>query len=156
MINGIGALLSLLVLVIVTVVKFREGAWVIIVLVPIMVYGVVRLNRTYEAEDVELARGRPGAGRGAHHAHARVVVLVDNLDAATARAIQYARTLQPDDLRAVHFDLDSWQTEPADRGVGRSRLHPLPARHRRVPRPADAARRARARRRRRRPTATPN
>jgi hypothetical protein len=38
------------------------------------------------------------------------VVLVDNLDAAAARAIQYARTLQPDQLRAVHFDLDSWKT----------------------------------------------
>ena len=39
-----------------------------------------------------------------------VIVLVDNLDAATARAIQYARTLTPDRLRAVHFDLDPWKT----------------------------------------------
>src|SRR6185295_9567784 len=53
-INAIGALLSLLVLVIVATVKFREGAWVIMLLVPIMVYGLVRLNRAYEAEDVEL------------------------------------------------------------------------------------------------------
>ena len=36
-----------------------------------------------------------------------VVVLVDRLDMATARALQYARTLTPDDLRAVHFDIDS-------------------------------------------------
>jgi hypothetical protein len=36
-----------------------------------------------------------------------VVVLVDRLDAATARALQYARTLAPDDLRAVHFDIDT-------------------------------------------------
>ena len=36
-----------------------------------------------------------------------VVVLVDRLDMATARALQYARTLAPDDLRAVHFDIDT-------------------------------------------------
>ena len=35
-----------------------------------------------------------------------MLVLVDQLDAAAARAIQYARTLTPDELRAVHFDLD--------------------------------------------------
>ena len=35
-----------------------------------------------------------------------VVVLVDALDLATARAIQYARTLQPDELRVVHFAVD--------------------------------------------------
>ena len=35
-----------------------------------------------------------------------VIVLVDRLDLATARAIQYARTLHPDELRAVHFTMD--------------------------------------------------
>ena len=45
-----------------------------------------------------------------------VVVLVDRLDLATARALQYARTLTPDDLRAVHFDID---TKAAARARGR-------------------------------------
>ena len=36
-----------------------------------------------------------------------VIVLVDRLDMATARALQYARTLHPDELRAVHFTLDT-------------------------------------------------
>jgi hypothetical protein len=53
-INGFGAILSLLVLVIVSTVKFRDGAWVIMLLVPIMTYGLFRLNRTYQAEDDEL------------------------------------------------------------------------------------------------------
>ena len=35
-----------------------------------------------------------------------VIVLVDRLDMATARALQYARTLHPDELRAVHFAID--------------------------------------------------
>ena len=44
-------------------------------------------------------------------------MLVDELDVAAARAIQYARTLAPDELRAVHFVVDR---EHADRAVARS------------------------------------
>ena len=52
-----------------------------------------------------------------------VVVLVDRLDMATARALQYARTLHPDDLRAIHFALDpivSEQLEEEWRRLGLS------------------------------------
>ena len=109
-INGIGALLSLLVLAIVAAVKFTEGAWVIILLVPIMVFGLVRLNKAYEAEEVELKEDAKAAAEAPTLRNHTVIVLVDTLDAATARAMQYARTLTPDELRAVHFDLDSWRT----------------------------------------------
>ena len=109
-INSIGALLSLLVLAIVATVKFTEGAWVIVLLVPIMVIGLVRLNRAYETENVELHEDACAAAELPTLRNHTVVVLVDNLDAAAARALQYARTLTPDELRAVHFDLDSWRT----------------------------------------------
>ncbi len=107
-INGIGALLSLLVLAIVATVKFTEGAWIIVVLVPIMVFGLVRLNNAYETEELELKKDAKKAAEARTRPHHAVVVLVDTLDAATARAMQYARTLTPDELRAVHFDLDPW------------------------------------------------
>ena len=140
-INGIGAFLSLLVLVIVTVVKFRDGAWVILVLVPIMVYGVVRLNRTYQAEDVELHEDAQALAEAHTMRTHSVVVFVDNLDAATARAIQYARTLLPDELRAVHFDLDSWRTSElitawGDLGLARFPLDIVECPDRRMPRAA--------------------
>jgi amino acid transporter len=109
-INAMGALLSLLVLAIVATVKFTEGAWVIVLLVPIMVIGLVRLNKAYEAEDVELKEDAKAAAEAPTLRNHTVIVLVDGLDAATARAMQYARTLTPDELRAVHFDLDSWRT----------------------------------------------
>ena len=55
-----------------------------------------------------------------------VMVLVDRIDLATARAIQYARALTPDDLHAVHFNIDHYQHGPAHRTlaapVGLSRL----------------------------------
>lgn len=109
-INGTGALLSLLVLAIVAYVKFPEGAWVIVVLVPVMVLGLVRLNRAYEAEERELLEDVHELAVAPVMRQHIAVVLVDSLDAAAARALQYARTLAADDLRAVHFDIDDWKT----------------------------------------------
>ena len=109
-VNGMGALLSLLVLAIVAYVKFPEGAWVIVVLVPVMVLGLVRMNKAYEAEEHELLDDVHRLASAPVLRRHAVVVLVDNLDAAAARALQYARSLSADDLRAVHFDIDSWKT----------------------------------------------
>src|SRR5438874_2097024 len=53
-VNGTGAVLSLIVDVIVAVTKFMHGAWVIIIVVPVMVALLVRLNRQYESESAQL------------------------------------------------------------------------------------------------------
>ena len=140
-INGIGCLLSLLVLAIVAYVKFPEGAWVILLLVPIMVIGLVRLNKAYETEDVELRHDAVAVAQTPTLRTHRVAVFVDNLDAATARAMQYARTLAPDDLVAVHFDIDPWKTDmltEAWRKLGFSRfpLDLVECPDRRIPRSA--------------------
>ena len=140
-INGIGAVLSLLVLVIVASMKFTEGAWVIMLLVPIMVVGLVRLNKAYEAETEELHHDAKAAAQAPTTTRLAVVVLVDNLDAATARAVQYARTLGADDQCAVHFDLDAWKTDMLieawrDLGLARFPLDIVECPDRRVPRAA--------------------
>ena len=140
-INGIGALLSLLVLAIVATVKFREGAWVVILMVPVMVYGLVRMNRAYEAEDTELHEDAKSLANAPTMRTHSVIVLVDSLDAATARAIQYARTLLPDQLRAVHFDVDPWKTSSLvqawrDLGFTSFPLEIIECPDRRVPRAA--------------------
>lgn len=90
--------------------KFPEGAWVIVVLVPVMVIGLVRMNRVYEAEERELLDDVHAVASQPVLRHHVAIVLVDGLDAAAARALQYARTLAADDLRAVHVDVDSWKT----------------------------------------------
>jgi amino acid transporter len=124
-VNGVGAFLSFVVVIIVGVTKFTHGAWFIILLVPIMVAALVRLNRQYEAEAAELEHDAPQAAAAPVLARHVVVVFVDELDVAAARAIQYARTLTPDELRIVHFDLDPIRSETlADgwRRLGLSRL----------------------------------
>jgi amino acid transporter len=115
-VNGIGAVLSFIVLVVIAITKFTHGAWFIIVLVPILVAALVRLNRQYEAELDELKEDAPRAAEAPILRRHVVIVLIDQLDAAAARAIQYARSLTPDDLRAIHFDLDPIKTEDLTRG----------------------------------------
>src|SRR5205823_2325970 len=106
-INGTGAVLSAVVDVIIGITKFKPpgailGAWVVIVLVPIMVAVLVRLNRQYEAEESELEGDARAAAEAPILRRHVVLVLISKLDRSAARAIQYARTLTPDDLRAVH------------------------------------------------------
>ena len=55
-----------------------------------------------------------------------VVVLVDHFDLAVARALQYARSLSPDDLRAVHFDIDSKVAHELEHDWSRLGLSRLP------------------------------
>ncbi len=105
-VNGIGAFLSFVVLVIIAVTKFTHGAWAIIVLIPILVAALMRLNKQYLTEEAVLEKDAGTAVEAATMARHVVVVLVDSLDLAAARAIQYARALSPDEVRAVHFDLD--------------------------------------------------
>jgi amino acid transporter len=130
-INATGAVLTLLVTIIIAVTKFKPagailGAWVIILLVPIMVYGLTRLNKQYEAEAEELEENAPQAAEAPILRRHVVIVFVDSLDLSAARAIQYARTLMPDELRAVHFDLDPVRTEDLAVSWRRLGLHRLP------------------------------
>ena len=107
LVNGIGAVLSLVVDVIIAWTKFTHGAWVIVVLVPVMVVFLVRLARQYEFEADQLEHGVPEAATAPVLRRHKVLVFVDQLDLAAARAIQYARTLTPDEMRAVHFVIDA-------------------------------------------------
>jgi amino acid transporter len=104
-INGFSAFLAALVVLIFATVKFTEGAWVVVIVGPLMYLGLIRLHRQYVDEDRQLEEGAAEAAEAPVLNRHVVVVLVDRLDMATARALQYARTLHPDELRAVHFSL---------------------------------------------------
>jgi amino acid transporter len=105
-INATGALLSLIVDIIIAITKFSHGAWIVIVMVPVLVALLLRLNRQYTAEAEELAEDAPRACEAPILRRHVVLVLLDQLDLPSARAIQYARALMPDEMRAVHFAID--------------------------------------------------
>jgi amino acid transporter len=126
LVNGTGAALCLVVDVVIAVTKFSHGAWVIVVIVPVIVVLLVRLNRQYESEKVELERDAQAAAEAPILRRHVVLVLVQSLDRSTARAIQYARTLLPDDLRAVHVVLDPQRGEELSEEWSRLALSSLP------------------------------
>lgn len=105
-INGVGTVLTALVLAILAITKFSHGAWAVLVVVPIAIYLFVRLNKQYEKEDEELEKDVQRAAEQKLMRRHAVLVFVDELNVAAARAMQYGRTLNPDELRAIHFDLD--------------------------------------------------
>jgi len=125
-INGMGAVLSFLVAVILAITKFSEGAWVIMVAVPILVVLLIRLNHQYVAEAAELEEDAPRAAEAPILRRHVVIVLLDQLDLAAARAIQYARTLMPDELRAIHFAVDTARAAELQNGWRRLGLSRIP------------------------------
>jgi hypothetical protein len=110
-INGFGAFLSGLVCLIVAVTKFLDGAWIVLLLLPTAVLLLLRLNRQYSQEEAELEHEAEVAATAPILRRHVVLVLIDRLDRSTARAIQYARTLTPDELRAVHIAADELKAE---------------------------------------------
>ena len=124
-VNGSAAVVSFVVLLIIAVAKFTAGAWVVVILLPLGVLALLRLHRQYAREDEQLEAGAAEACEAPVLRRHVVVVLVDRLDLATARAVQYARTLTPDELRAVHFAVDpriAAELEMQWRRLGLSRL----------------------------------
>ncbi len=138
-INGVGAAVSGVVDVIIAITKFTHGAWVIVVLIPVTVALLVRLNRQYQAEASELGYDPKEAALAPVLRRHVVLILVRSLDRSAARAIQYARMLMPDEVRAVHIADDP---EVADHladewrhlGLARLPLELVECPDRRVPR----------------------
>jgi amino acid transporter len=111
-INLIGGIYTAVVVLIFAVVKFTEGAWVIVILFPVLVFAFIRLNREYglEAQVLERIGGRPRAPEP-NYPKRTVFLLVDSFDLATLAALRYARGLRPTTLRAVHFVIDTAQAD---------------------------------------------
>ncbi len=65
LVNGISAGLSAIVVVIFAVTKFTEGAWAVVVLFPLLVWGLIRLHRQYTDESRELEENAAEGVRGA-------------------------------------------------------------------------------------------
>jgi amino acid transporter len=125
-INASGGGMSLAIVIITAVVKFTEGAWLVLVLGPLLWLVLMRLNSQYRAEarSLNLVTAAGKAGKTPpHYARHIVLVLVDRLDLAVIRALRYAGSLRPTDLRAVHIMLDSdeadvLQRDWIERGLG--------------------------------------
>ena len=109
--------LTSIVVVIFAVVKFTSGAWLILIIFPVGVFALIRLNREYrtEARVLETIGERRassgGVQRQPNYSRRVVIVFVDDFDLATLAALRYAKSLRPTTVRAVHFVIDSERAE---------------------------------------------
>jgi amino acid transporter len=125
-VNATSGVVSVLVVLIFAVVKFGEGAWLVVVLFPLLWLLLMRLNSRYqqEARSLDLASWiRQDQAEAPHYGRHTVLVLVDRLDLAVLRALRYAGSIRPTDVRAVHLLIDSevaarLQQDWLDRGLG--------------------------------------
>ncbi|HZC62772.1 MAG TPA: APC family permease, partial [Streptosporangiaceae bacterium] len=108
-INLAGGVYTALVVLIFAIVKFTEGAWLVLLVFPIFVFAFIRLNREYgmEAQVLERISDRPKPPAAPNYSRRTVFVFVDSFDLATIAALRYARSLRPTTLRAVHFVIDT-------------------------------------------------
>ena len=106
LINLSAGILSTSVVLIFAIAKFTEGAWLVVVVFPLLVLMLMRLNRQYRAEASVLETSLTERPDFARHARHRVFVFVDSIDLAEIEAMRYAQGLHADELTAVHFVLD--------------------------------------------------
>ena len=101
-INAFGAIVTAIVLVIVAITKAVEGAWIVLVTIPLLVMMFRSTRRHYDevASALTLRDWQPEPA--GHHT---VLILIGGIQRAVVTALQYGRTLSPD-VRAVYVDID--------------------------------------------------
>ena len=106
-INGFGAVVTGVVLVIVAVTKTLEGAWIVLLLIPaiVTVFKVTRRHYDHVASQLTLRGYTPQA-----RVHNTVMMPIGGLQRAVVEALRYAETLS-DDVRAVYVDVNAAATE---------------------------------------------
>jgi amino acid transporter len=108
-VNAVGAAVTGVVLLTLAITKFAEGAWIVVVVIPLLVMAFVTMHRHYAAVARELSLdGFEGPPEFQH----TVLVLVGDVHRGVVRAVQYARTLASPlaTVRGVYVETDPART----------------------------------------------
>ena len=108
-INAFGGILTLLVLAVVASVKFVDGAWLVIILIPLQILVFQFIHRQYAASRAQVAL-RPDQVAPLPRRHERVVVPVSGLNRAVIQAVNVGRSVSTD-IRAVLVSEDAAYAE---------------------------------------------
>ena len=106
-INLSAGILSTVVVGIFAVAKFTECAWLVVVVFPVLVFVLIRLNKEYRAEAAILEMFRTDRPELVKYARHKVFVFVNSVDLAVIEALRYGKGLRADELVAVHFLVDA-------------------------------------------------
>ncbi len=122
LINGTGAFATLVVATVIAITKFLEGAWVVVLLIPLLVFLFLSIHKHYTRVERERISDIPIHPGDIHH---RIVVPIDRLDRAAKQSLAYARSISPhvtavhvctseDEVKEVQAEWDAWQKHFSD------------------------------------------
>jgi len=103
LLNGAGALVTAITVVVVLAAKFLEGAWIIALLIPALFFAMKAIRRHYDRVTREIAA--PGPLDLARLAPPLTIVPIIGWNAASKKALRFACTLSPD-VEAVHVETE--------------------------------------------------
>ncbi len=107
-VNAVGAALTFVVMWVFALTKFRDGAWIVILVIPLLVWLFVTVHRHYRSLARKLSLEHYGAPpRMVRH---RVILPISGVHQGTLAALDYARSLS-NDVTAVHVSIDPEDAE---------------------------------------------
>jgi amino acid transporter len=102
--NGFGMTTTAVALIVIGLAKFLDGAWMVVLLIPVMVLGFRRIRRHYDEVAAELAlSGLPPSLRPLPHP--RIVLPIANLHRGVLKALRYARAIS-DNVTAIYVEVE--------------------------------------------------
>ncbi len=107
-INGFGAFCTAIVMIIFAVTKFREGAWVVLIIIPLLVKIFFTIHHHYKDLASHLTLDQFG-GLPARQTRHRIILPVSGIHQGALEALRYAKLLS-DDVTAVHVSIDPTET----------------------------------------------
>jgi len=107
-INGIGAVATAIATIIIASTKFMHGAWIVIVLIPVLIMMFRGIHAHYKAVSEQIALDRRGS-RPPMPRRNIVIIPISGVNRAVIRAVDYARS-RPGEVRAVLVDVDPEHT----------------------------------------------
>lgn len=103
LVNGIGAVMTAIVMMVFAVAKFREGAWIVLILIPSMMFVFWRIHNHYKRVSMLLGQGSRWPNMRQHPV--KTLVLVDDVHAGTIHTINFAKSLGAP-WTAIHVAID--------------------------------------------------
>ena len=111
--NGFGALCTAIVMFVFAITKFRDGAWIVLILTPVMISIFLWIHRHYVTVATQFSLKNYGEPPPYTVRH-RVIVPISTVNPGTLAALRYARMLS-NDITAVHISMEPEDTEKVRR-----------------------------------------
>lgn len=110
-INGVGGLLTFITTIIIGVTRFKHGAWIVFILIPALVYIMLKINEHYRkvAKQLKLSVGEMPKKVNFSEQKRYVIVPIDTLNKSFLKALNYARTISKN-IIIFHVSIDGEST----------------------------------------------